>query len=494
MLEKESDGTYITLWVDDKIILWSNGQRTVSRLKIDAFGSKFGFYTSGVSCVTDNSAPITMNAKAFYVASARAEVAAVIDAIPALTFDNYLAEKAGSVKAAQDAVNEYLANTSANTTADIANYAKFTEALEQIAFFESNAALFGALKDIEAKIAAIPVITEANYEAELAGSIKAAEDAVAAFVATYPDYDVTTAEGYKKLAVSKEVAENNGVAENLLYYANGVSYSPWPGQERGVIDRWTYSGTASGSASAVFAFPEEFVFDATRVYRYAVDVTIEADTSDVRIPFKGNGYLDYIYFRFGPTGVQLYDPVEYTERHTLGSSDAVVAEKGKTYHVEIITGYDFATVIVDGQVVISGADLTVTTHDYTAAFCGIQTVDSAASFANMHLSYYDGEVLTPDVESDNLIDHATSVLGNEGITGYYGTFEDATNTLTIAHQGLGGEFVGIELDRTKPYVFRTKATLSEGGDAVIMLDGDDVYTGLCVTLGNGGVQVYSSAF
>ena len=500
LIEHEEDGTYLTMWVDGELMSWvkRDGTGTVARMKVTAYGGNFGVWNDGISGI------ITLSdLKAYYLASDKEATEKAIAAIPAITKDNYSAEKAGSVAAAKVLVETYLANNETNTTDDISNYAALIKAEEDIAYYEENDVMFQAVNALESVIAAIPVITEENFDAELVGSIKTAEDAVAAFAEEYPDYDLADVKDYDKIAVSKKVAENGGVADNLLYYATGMSLFDFTGYTTLDYDKWNYAASITDAGPAKMEWVDGFELDNTRIYKYSVDVTAESLDQDLRIPFKGNGFNSYIYFRLSfDSGkevgvVTMYDPLEFTERNLLAKAE-FNWKPGTTYHVDIITGPEFATVAIDGKVVVSGADITICNggEAFTGSMIGVQNASAGTiKYKNMHLSYYEGEIIVPDTESENLLDHASAVTGNEGTTGFYGIYAQDTNTLEIGHSGLGGVFEGVTVDRTKVFAYGAIiSTPKVSGDIVLQVDGDTIYDGLCVSLGESGLMVYETAY
>lgn len=217
----------LSVWVDGQILTWDNDEKI--ELAVTTHGTQFGISLNQMTGVSKDTPLTVTNIKRYYLSSLKEETDTVLASIPPVTYDNYATEDiTEAVAAAEAALAEWLDANEGNSTTALKNYALLEEAKEQIAYWKEHAAEAEALRQVSECIAAIPVITPENCEAELSGSIKTAEEAVAALLEEYPNYHAEDIVDYNKIAVSKKIAENGGVAENLLYYVTGVQ--PYPVQ------------------------------------------------------------------------------------------------------------------------------------------------------------------------------------------------------------------------------------------------------------------------
>lgn len=482
------DGTNITVWVGGLLIYDS-----VSVQIPEYTGSIIGFQSAGWY----NGLVVFKSFDIYYTIDEK--VAAIrsiekkISIIPTITRNNFIEENTNII-AARTYLDKLLSNYDDITTADISNYSTLTFAEERVAYWESHKDMIQEIVDVESKIKAIPHITPDNYEAESTGSIKSAREAVNSIMDTYPELHFYDILDYEKLIVMENVASTKGIPENLLYNVTGIDkYYTFDGD----WDPWGYD--------MVFNNPDitngESTFRGINVdslQSYCFEVTISAKTQmDIngwtRVIFKGSDINDYLYVGFAGDTVAIYDPVNHIEQNLVGIG-TLKREIGKDYRVKIITTFEFVTVIVDEKVIINSKPID---GRYTGGMFGCYTYQAHASFSDLKLYYYNGEKATPpeNLNTDNLMKNITGISGPELGFGFYGTYNSLANRLDVMAAGIGGLFSGINVDNKKPCIYKALVTTKASeGDIRLVIDGDNAFEHLYVSIGNDNISIGDTVY
>lgn len=513
-------GGKITVWFGGKALIWTDSKSGATETAVSGttYGSRFGVYMSNLGNTVSSSKAVTVSdISAYDTVSVKTLVERTIAAIPEITYRNYLSVEATEVKKAESAVDEYLNYADGNKTSDISNYALLEKAKAEIANWKSNADMVAAIIAVEDAINNIPnVIDENNCQTALNGSIKDAEAAVERLKADYPDFDVTQISDYNKIAISKSIAENGGIYDNLFYGATGVSFL------EGATGNWDKFNNSlkitTPEGVGGWAQFNDLTVDTSKTYKLSATVTFNSRSQiegETRIAFKGSSYLDYIYLRFnesaGEDAITVYDPVERIERNLIAKTP-FKREVGVAYKIDIITGNGFMKLLINDEVIMSLVDISYAgsyaagnqsrePSEYTGNFIFFSAYNSDGptdlEFKNISLEYYDAQQLTPtDNESDtNLLNFATAFSGNETNSSFFGSYNRDTNTSTIVSSGIGGQFVGVKPDASKAYVLNGKiSTTDKGGSLCFAFDGNRDTDHIIVTLAESEIAVNSIEF
>jgi len=486
------DLNFAVLMSDNTITLWVNGKLVVEEAGCDNYytASNIGACISGIK-PSDTSPALLSNINLWYLLSDKDYIDNKLADLPELTLKNYRTMKE-KLPAIRSEVNAFLSEFSDKyNESDLTNYPKLVAAEAKLNEF-NNSWLVQDLMYIEDCITAIPKVTPDNCQELLTkdqeGTILYAEIQIGMLLEAYPELSIDDISNYSAFLKAKMIAENGGVSPNLFDNFNGASniqggsYSYDSGTN-------TFEVTSAGfmKFNSVKADPEQ-------VYVFEFDLFCETQ-KDVngwtRIGFKGSNQNDFVYVGFVGNSLYIYDPVNLVEQNLIGQGK-YKREPGKSYHVEIITGPGFVSVVVDGECVISAATLDTR---YTGEFFSCHTIGAKPVLANIKLSYYDGQPIkyTNAKDDNNLIYNATNLRGVDIGLGFYGTFDADNRTLTIQTNGMSGCFEGVKPDYEKPLIYRAKITAeSDKGSVNLLLNGSNGLTGIFVGVSNDKVTLFEA--
>ncbi len=478
---------FTVLLMDDTVSAWVNGKLIIEQetCSYEYTKANVGCSVTGIESVTSNA--VISDLKAYYTQTDIEYMDSVLAALPEITLKNYR-EMCTYIPSLRQKVNQF--ENDGYKTSDLKYYDKLVAAEKKLNEMD-NDLMVQDLMYVEDCISNIPKITTKNYEEQLAVSeeftLQYATEMIDWLLEEYSDLSTNDISNYRTYEKALAAAQNNGVSPNLFDNCTGVS-SVQGGST--TYDPSTNRAVVKGTSFYKF---DNVAVDPERVYVLEMDVT-NNKASDIkgctRIGFKGSSAMDYVYINITGPGATMYDPVDMVEQHNLGSGN-FSRTVGKPYHVKIITGPGFATVVVDGKVIINAAPIDTR---YTGNFFTCYTYGNAsATFDNIDLHYYDGEPINYSAKtgSDNLICSANNLRGVEFGLGFYGQVDPTTDTVDILGSGVGGWLDGVKIDYSKPVVFSANVKAdADDGSVNLLLSGKDSLTGLCAGLSSNRATLF----
>lgn len=469
---------FVVLVANDTISIWIDGKLCVEEAYCPMFypKSNIGFSITGLQ---GSETAVFSELAVFFRDTDTEYYDKLLGAIPELSLSNYR-QLSSDIPAIRQKINHYVNN--GGKTSDLSNYQRLVDTERNLKQYDNNL-MVQDLMYIEDCISDFPAITPENYLDQLTISeeytLKYAGEQIEWLLSEYPELSVDDISNYRRYKKALEIANNQGVSPNLFDKCTGVSPVPGYGGHTDYYpdeNKMTVSGTSFFSADNVSINTDE-------TYVFEMDITNEK-TSDIkgntRVAFKGTSAADFLYLNITGKTVVLYDPVNMIEQHLIAEG-TFERSPGVSYHLKVITGPGFVTVLINDKLIINNA---VVDLRYTGNFFSLHSyANASAIFENIDLHYYDGEpiVFEGETTGDNLILTANRLRGTELGLGFFGKFETNNNTLNVLGSGVGGWFDGVELDNSKPILISADITVnSDDGIVQFLISGKDSLTGACV--------------